>query len=251
MATPIENAHDRLIERLEFLGRLQDDEKIALQALPLRVRDFDEDSDLIRQGDKPTECCLILRGLACRYKMVSGGRRQILSIHFTGDLPDLQGLELEVMDHGISALTPVRAAFIPHEQVLSLWRRYPNVGELLMRQLLIDASIFREWIANIERRAAYDRIAHLFCEIFVRMKSLKLAEQDSFRLPMTQAEIGDATALSTVHVNRVLQQLRRDNLIASTGDVHAISDWEGLRRAGDFDDAYLHHLSNRRISGLD
>lgn len=236
----IETPHDRLIEKLKTIVALTDDEKAALRTLPVRVRDFGEDEDIIRQGDRPTECCLILRGLACRYKVVHGGRRQILSIHFTGDLPDLQGLHLEVMDHSISTLTPVRAAFIPHDAIHALSRRHSGVSDVLMRQSLIDAAIFRDWIANIGRRPAYERLAHLFCEIFVRMQKLGLAEKDSFRLPMTQAELGDATALSTVHVNRVLQRLRRERLITSTGDVHAIEDWDGLGRAGDFDESYLH-----------
>jgi CRP-like cAMP-binding protein len=105
---------------------------------------------------------------------------------------------------------------------------------------LIDAAIFRDWIANLGRRSAYERIAHLFCEVFVRMRQLNLVEKESFRLPMTQSELADACGISPVHVNRVLQQLRRDGLIISTGDVHAIADWEKLREAGDFDPAYLH-----------
>lgn len=236
----IETPHDPLIRRLESLGVLSAEEKDAVRKLPSRTKDFGENADLVRQGDKPTECCMVLRGLVCRYKMVAGGRRQILAIHFTGDLPDLQGLHLAVMDHGISALTVARAAFFPHEAVRQLGHRYPNIYDLLTKQALIDASLFRDWIANIGRRTAHQRMAHLFCEVFMRMRMLGLAEKDSFRLPMTQAELGDATALSTVHVNRVLQQLRREGLIISTGDVHAIADWDGLRHAGDFDESYLH-----------
>ncbi|HYD86936.1 MAG TPA: Crp/Fnr family transcriptional regulator [Vitreimonas sp.] len=237
----LEHPHELLIQRLRSLGALDGEEQEAVRALPARVRDFAENSDLVRQGERPVECCMVLRGLVCRYKMVAGGRRQILAIHFTGDLPDLQSLHLAVMDHGISALTVARAAFFPHDAIRQLGRRHPNVYELLMKQALIDASLFRDWIANIGRRTAYQRIAHLFCEVFMRMRKLGLAEEDSFRLPMTQAELADATALSTVHVNRVLQQLRRERLIVSSGDVHAIADWDGLRHAGDFEESYLHH----------
>lgn len=241
----LDSPHDRLIQKLETIGSVSAEEKDALRTLPVRTRDYAEDADIIRQGDRPTESCLIMRGMACRYKMVGGGRRQILSLHFAGDLPDLHSLHLNHMDHGIGTLTPVRAAFIPHDAIRQLAHRHDHIGDLLMKHTLIDGSIFRDWIANIGRRTAYERIAHLFCEVFVRMQKLGLAEKDSFRLPMTQAELGDATALSTVHVNRVLQQLRRENLIVSQGDVHAIADWDGLKRAGDFDDGYLHQRSNK------
>lgn len=236
----LDTPHERLIQRLGAHGKLEDEHKAAVRALPMRVRDFADDADLVRQGDRPKECCLIVRGMACRYKLVSGGKRQIVSICFTGDLPDLQSLQLEVMDHSISALTVVRAAFIPHEAMKALWAEHPALGQLFLKHALIDAAIFRDWVANVGRRSAYERIAHLFCEVFIRMQSLGLAATDSFRLPMTQSELGDATALSTVHVNRVLQQLRRENLIASQGDVHEIVDWEGLKQAGDFDESYLH-----------
>lgn len=232
--------HDRLIARLNTIARLGEAEREALRRLPFRIRRFDENKDLVSQGDRPFECCVILEGMAARYKVVGGGRRQLLSLHFAGDLPDLQSLQLEHMDHGIYALTPVRAAFVPHEAVRSMIRASEKLSDVLIRHALIDASIFREWVANIGRRNAYERIAHIFCEVFVRMRALGLAQHDSFRLPMTQAELGDAAGLSPVHVNRVLQRLRKEGLISSRGDVHAIGDWERLRTAGDFSEDYLH-----------
>lgn len=210
-----------------------------IRQLPLHVRLFDEDCDLVRQGDTPTGCCLILDGLAARYMFVRGGR-QILSLHFSGDLPDLQGLHLEHMDHGIYALTPVRAAFIPHSAVRSMIRSSPEIADLLIRLALIDAAIFRQWIANIGRRSAFERIAHVFCESFLRMRTLNLVEEKKFFLPITQVELGDATGLSQVHVNRVLQRMRADDLIISKGNEHAIVDWERLCRAADFNKRYLH-----------
>lgn len=187
---------------------------------------------------------MIFEGLAARYKMLSEGRRSILSIHFAGDLPDLQGLHLAHMDHGIFALTPVRAGFIPHEAVKAMTHRHEKLADILIRYALIDASIFRQWIANIARRSAYERIAHIFCEVHVRMNVLELAAQDGFRLPMTQAELGDATGLSPVHVNRVLQRMRKDGLITSRGDAHAVTDWERLRAVADFTEDYLHLRRN-------
>lgn len=237
----MEEPHERLIQRLSALGSLDEADRAAVGALALRVRDFERGEDIVRQGEHPTESCLLLRGLACRYKMVARGR-QIISLHFAGDLPDLQGLHLDVMDHGLSCMTSVGAAFIPHSAITLLTRARPRLGDLLMKHTLIDASIFRDWIASLGRRSAYQRMAHLFCEVFIRMRTLDLAAEESFRLPMTQAELADACGISPVHVNRVLQRLRRDGLITSNGDVHSIADWEGLRTAGDFDEAYLHQF---------
>lgn len=239
---PAENPNDRLIQRLACFAELSEEQQALLRALPLHARSFDKGEEIVRQGDRPTESCLIISGLACRYKVVAGGKRQILSLHFAGDMPDLQGLYLEVMDHGIACITGVRAAFASHQALRALFQQDHRLGELFWQHTLIDASIFRDWIASLGRRSAYQRMAHLFCELFVRMRALDLAEKESFRLPMTQSELGDACGLSPVHVNRVLQRLRREGLIVSTGDVHAIADWEGLREAGDFDDAYLHHM---------
>ena len=236
----MDTAHNRLVQRLTSIGTLSDDERAALRALPLRTKGFAKGTSLVRQGERPIECCLILSGLACRYKLVVDGKRQILSLHFAGDLPDLQGLQLNVMDHGISALTNVSAAFIPHPPMVAMKRAHPNLADLFEKHALIDASVFRDWIANLGRRSAYQRLAHLFCELFVRMRNLGLVDRDGFRLPMTQAELADACGLSPVHVNRVLQQLRREGLIVTTGDLHSIVDLQGLREAGDFDDVYLH-----------
>ncbi len=232
--------HGRLIRRLETIAALSEEDKEALRRLPFRPKRFSENTDLVTEGDKPTECCIILEGFAARYKLLSGGRRQILSLHFAGDLPDLQSLQLARMDHGIYALTHVLAAFIPHESVRAMNRASEKLNDTLIRYALIDASIFRQWIARNGRYTAYERIAHIFCEIYVRMRVLGLTDEQSFQLPITQAEIGDATGLSPVHVNRVLQRLRKEGLIVSRGDVHGVGDWERLREAADFSEDYLH-----------
>jgi CRP-like cAMP-binding protein len=236
--------HDRLVRRLQTIAAVGEDERALLGTLPLRERRYGKGANIVRQGDKPSECLLILEGLAGRYQMTSRGRRQILSLHFSGDMPDLHSLQLHTMDHGIYALTRARAAFIAHDAMRALMRLSPRLSDILMRDVLIDASIFRQWITNIGQRTARERIAHLFCEVFVRMGVLGLAEAHSFRFPITQAELGDATGLSPVHVNRVLQSLRKAGLIASRGDVHEITDWPGLRAAADFSDDYLHLRSD-------
>jgi CRP-like cAMP-binding protein len=232
--------HDLLIRQIETVSRLTPDARTHLRDLPFRTRLIEENRDVFREGQRATECCVILSGLACRYKIVGGGRRQILSLHFAGDVPDLQSLLLDKMDHNLGMLTAGAVAFIPHEAIRALSAKNPSVAEALGRQALVDGSIFREWIANVGRRIAIERIAHLICECFTRMRALGLADNDSFDLQMTQAELGDATGLSNVHVNRTMQSLKKAGIIGTEGRSHKILDWRRLQETGDFDPAYLH-----------
>ena len=232
--------HQRLIRKLESIIDLSNEDKKALLQLPLRVRTVPADQDIVRQGDRPSECCLILDGFVCRYKILPSGKRQIMSFHTAGDMPDLQSLHLHVMDHSVGTLVPTRVAFIPHESVLDVGLRHPNLAAAFWRDTLIDAAIFREWMAGIGRRSAYQRIAHLFCEMEMRSRAVGLSNNHSYELPVTQEEIGDALGLSTVHVNRVLKELRGNGLISFKSSTVTVRDWEGLKEAGEFDPAYLH-----------
>jgi CRP-like cAMP-binding protein len=145
-----------------------------------------------------------------------------------------------VMDHSLGTLTPCRVAFIAHAALHAITRAYPSVMALFWRDTLIDAGIFREWLTGVGRRTAHQRIAHLFCEIHIRLKAVGLANGDGFELPITQAELADSLGLSTVHVNRVLQDLRRDGLIQSRGKYLAVTDWRTLEEVAGFDPRYLH-----------
>jgi CRP-like cAMP-binding protein len=215
--------------------------KRSIAALPVTLRDLRADQDIVRDQDRPSQCCVILEGFTCRYKMLDGGKRQILSFHIAGDLPDLQSLHLEIMDHNLGTVVPSKVAFIPHETMRAFLRAHPRISDIFWRDTLIDAAVFREWITNVGRREAYGRIAHLLCEVYVRLLAVGLTNGQSYQMPVTQAELGDATGLSTVHVNRTLQELRGDGLISTpkNGQV-VIEDWGGLQKAGEFDPTYLH-----------
>jgi CRP-like cAMP-binding protein len=229
-----------LIRKLESIAPVSKDEREAIADLPITVRDLKADADIVRDQDRPSQCCLILEGFACRYKVLPGGKRQIFSFHIPGDIPDLQSIHLQVMDHSLATMVPSKVAFIPHETVRAFIRAHPRIGDIFWRDTLIDAAIFREWVANVGRREAYERIAHLFCELFVRVRAVGLNNGDSYEMPVTQAELADATGLSTVHVNRTMQALRANGLIKTENGKVVIQDWEGLQEAGEFDPTYLH-----------
>jgi len=144
------------------------------------------------------------------------------------------------MDHSLMTMTPCKLAFIPHQSVTDMMRRCPRVADVMWRDTLIDAAIFREWMISIGRRSAYTRIAHVLCEVMMKIRAVGLADGHSCELPITQAEIGDALGLSTVHVNRSLQELRGDGLIEWRSKSLTALNWEGLKKAGEFDPTYLH-----------
>ncbi len=229
-----------LIRKLETITDLSAEERQALNDLQMTIRDLKTGQDIVRDGDRPSQCCLILEGFACRYGMTPNGKRQIFSFHIPGDIPDMQSIHLTVMDHSLGTIRASRVAFIPHENVRALCRRSPRIADVFWRDTLIDAAVFRTWMMGIGRRSAFARIAHLFCELYLRFKAVGLTNGAGFNLPITQAEIGDALGLSTVHVNRTLQELRGENLIVLRGGSLTVPDWEALKEAGEFDPTYLH-----------
>jgi CRP-like cAMP-binding protein len=229
-----------LIRKLESIVSLDENERTALLNLPLQVVSLKADQDIVREGDRPTRSCALLEGFTAMFKVTAEGKRQITAFHIPGDIPDLQSLHLEVLDTSLSTLTPCKVGFIQHEALQDLCDRHPRIAKALWRETLIDAAIYREWTVNVGRREAYSRIAHILCELTVRMKAVGLTRDDTCKIPITQNEFADATGLSNVHVNRVLQALRSDGLIILKGDTLQVLDWDKLKQAGDFDPTYLH-----------
>ena len=243
MNTTAGNDASRVIRHLETSFKLSDDEKAAVEKLPMNITDIRADQDVVREGDRPTRCFALLEGYGCTSKMTGEGKRQIMAFHVPGDVPDLQSLHLEVLDMSVSTLTPCKVGFIEHEVMRDLCVRYPRIAAALWRDTLISAAVFREWVMNVGRRQAYGRMAHLLCEWVIRMRAMGLAEDHACDLPMTQNELADATGMTTVHVNRTLQELRRHKLIELKGSKLTVLDWEGLTKTGDFDPTYLHLIN--------
>lgn len=238
-----------LLRKLESIADLSDEERQAILALPMNVRVFEAKSDIVRDADRPSDCALVLDGFVCRYKILPDGRRQIMGFYIPGDIPDLQSLHLQVMDHSVGTLVRSSVATIPHQSLRDLMRHHPGLAEVFWRDSLIDAAMFREWMIGMGRRTAFQRTAHLLCELHVRLLAVGLAEADGYELPVTQNELGDALGLSTVHVNRVLQDLRSEGLIVLRGGSLGIPDWEALKNAAEFDSAYLHLKARARYMG--
>jgi CRP-like cAMP-binding protein len=229
-----------LIRRLQSLFTLTDGERQALEALPMQIVALRENQDIVRMGDRPSRSCLILSGFTCTYKLTGDGKRQIHNFNIPGDIPDLQSLHLEVLDNSLGTITPCSVGFITHEALDKLCERHYRIAKAFWRENLIEGAIFREWMTSIGQREAYPRIAHLLCEMLVRLRAVGLVNGYSCNWPITQAEIGDALGITTVHVNRVLQEMRANSLIELKGNRLNIPDWDRLKEAGDFEPTYLH-----------
>ena len=229
-----------MLRKLTYWYPLDKSDQEALLALPHRVRELDAHHYVVREREAATHSCLMLSGFSVRHKIVVGGARQIVAIHMRGDMVDLQNSMLKTADHSVQMLTKGEVAMIPREAVQELALKRPRIGMAMWKDTLVDGSIFREWIANIGRRDAATRLAHLLCEFSLRLKLAGLGEQTDYELPMTQEQLADATALTSVHVNRTLQALERDGLISRDQRAVTIEDWQRLADAGDFDATYLH-----------
>jgi CRP-like cAMP-binding protein len=228
-----------LLRKLQSISDPTQAEHRALAGLRPTIKVLGANEDIVREGDRPSIVCLILEGFACRYATVPSGRRQIMSLHIPGDIPDLQGLFIKVMDHNLATLVPTKVALIPHDAMRNLIDDNKRIAHMLWRDSLVDAAIFRKWIVGIGRRTAYARFAHLVCEFAVRMHAVGLMEANVCAMPFTQSDVADALGLSNVHVSRVLGRLRRQGLFTWQDGVLTIKRWKQLQKVAEFDPSYL------------
>jgi CRP-like cAMP-binding protein len=232
-----------LIRKLEAYARLSDDDRRLLDSASQDARTVPGRTDLIREGDRPADVHLILEGFACRYKITSEGKRQIMAYLVPGDFCDLHVFVLEHMDHSIGTLSPCKVVNIPRERILALLER-PRLSLTLRLAVLTDMAVLREWLVNFGQRPAEERVAHALCELLMRLHVVGLADEGSYQLPITQGELADTMGLSNVHVNRVLQKLRQAGLISWKGDVLVVPDVDRLIEFSGSNPNYLHLAGN-------
>ena len=229
-----------LADRLGARAPLAHAERAALSALPVSVREFDPGQYLLREGDRPKYCSFLKSGFVYRHKIVGDGGRQIVAVHVPGDFVDAQNILLEQSDHNIQALTDTVMYMIPAEDFIAAAMAHPAIAKAVWRETLIEAAILREWVANVGRRDARARTAHMLCEMAVRREAAGLGSRETFDLPMTQEQLGDTLGLTAVHVNRTLKTLESDGLITRNKRSVTVANWRELRSVGDFTANYLH-----------
>jgi CRP-like cAMP-binding protein len=231
---------DPFLRRIESRDDLGPAERQALIDAVGSFEDFGAGADLVREGDRPARCTLLVSGFAARYRTVANGERQFAAIHVAGDFIDLHSFPLKVMDHSIVALTPCEVAIYPHEAIRAVTEQFPHLTRLLWLLTLLDSALQREWIFCLGRLSAEARAAHLFCELGIRLDVAGLGSANDYRLPLTQQDLADALGLSSVHANRVIQSLRKKRLLTWQMNRVTLPDPAALREMGEFDAHYLH-----------
>jgi CRP-like cAMP-binding protein len=237
---------ERLIAGLERRDQLSDVEKATIEAFPYRMQSFQGGQELVAEGSRPSESCLVLTGFTARAQFLSDGARQISAVHVPGDFVDLHCFLLKTMDHSVVAIRQCTAAYIPHSALREAMAASPHLGRLFWLSTLIDAAIQRAWITSLGRRTPAQHIAHLLCELHERLEPLGLVKDGSFEFPPTQTDISDMVGLSVVHVNRTIQELRAKALVAWSNQVVTIPDLERLKAFSGFDPAYLNLVKEPR-----
>jgi CRP-like cAMP-binding protein len=242
---------DILVRKLAHGADLSAADVRALERSVLKTKKVEARKDIIEEGEEPEFVHVVLQGFAFRYKAVENGGRQIVGLLAPGDFCDLHIAILGRMDHAIATLSASQIAYIPRDAVRVLTQTSPALTQALWWASLVDEAVLREWLVGMGRRPADRQIAHLFCELLVRLEAVGLSKGNVLNLPLTQSELADTVGLTTVHVNRTLRHLRELGLMAWRGSRLSILDVEGLKTFAQFDPNYLHLDKARREGGLD
>ena len=238
--TAARNPLELLVRNLELRAPLPAEDREAVLNLSYTLRTLEAATYTIREADAPEHCAILVSGFAYRQKLTGDGSRQIVALHLPGDALDFQNLFLDVSDHSIQMLTRAEVAFVRIRDLQVLARERPAIGHAILVKILVEASIFREWVLNVGRRDSRMRVAHLLCELGVRLDAEGLADDYGYELPMTQEQLADAVGLTSVHVNRTLKSLEAEGLIVRSKRSVSFPDWKRLRSVGDFNQRYLH-----------
>lgn len=239
MPSLVQTALARFVKRIERGVELSDDERQAILELPATEVQTKQGHDLARPGDTVTHATLCADGIIGRFDIMRSGARQITALYVPGDMSDLHSLVAPSITWGLTPLAPSMIVRVPHTHLMRLAMTYPNLALAFWRETTVDASILAKWIANMGRKDARARIAHLLCELGFRMEKAEAGSQVNYELALTQEQIGDATGLTAVHVNRTVTGLRRDGIV----DVHSrrvqILRWDELVTIAEFNPSYL------------
>ncbi|QIG97374.1 MULTISPECIES: Crp/Fnr family transcriptional regulator [unclassified Bradyrhizobium] len=226
---------EMMVRKLRLHSELPDEDVAALRSIVAPVRSLPEDSLIVREGELSTQCCVIMSGFAYRSKVSETGKRQILSFHVAGDMPDLQGLPVKRMDHDLTTLSKAKVGFIRHDLLERTLSTRPALAQALWRETLTDSALFRQWIVNLGTRSASGRMAYLLAELRGRLAAMGLVANEQFDFPVTQSKLADALGLSVVHVNRVLQAFRTKGILDLRNRVVTLRDFEKVLELGGFD----------------
>ena len=238
MASTDTSALQLFLNRLIRRSRLTEQEQEAILGLPAKPVQVQANRDVVRMGDVVDHAYLVVDGLVAQFDQTSQGARQITALFIPGDMPDLHSVVHPQVGWALQALTTTTLVTVPHMALRSIAARHPAIAEAFWRDGIVDAAILSQWVVNLGRRDAQQRMAHLFCELAVRYEQIGTKRTDAFPFPITQAQLADVLGLTAVHVNRVLQKLRTEGVVLEHRMMQ-ILDWKRLASLGDFDGIYL------------
>jgi CRP-like cAMP-binding protein len=232
-------ARNPLVAKLSQFAPLSDQDVRLLETLCLREERFRAGANIAIEGETPRSAFVLTRGMACRFRLMPDGRRQILTILIPGDFSDLHGFLLKAMDHSVAAIGPTRIAAIGREAVIDIIANHPRIGAALWWSAMQEGAMLRERIVALGRRSARGRVAYILCELVWRQRAVGMAEDHAIRLPFTQTDLADMLGLTSVHTNRVLQGFRRDELITLEHRRLTLHDLERLQAISGLTKDYL------------
>lgn len=240
LSTAERSVAEPVIRRLSALRPLSTEARASLEhAMFEGLHRAGSGEDLISEGDPVDSVRIVVSGWLCRYKTLEDGRRQIVNFIFPGESCDAHAFLLSVMDHSIATMTPVVYSEIRRARFESLMASDRSLAEAFWCETLVNNVIQREWAINLGRRVALERVAHLFCEMFERLRPVGMVDGNSCVMPVTQMDLADATGLSVVHLNRTLQELRASGLIVLRERTLTIPDLDALKDAALYSPSYL------------
>lgn len=228
-----------LILQLERFGRLAPEEKLALTAMRVRSRRVGARQDLAHEDDGPELDDMLLAGFACRYVVLPNGRRQVLAYILPGEFCGRRMGNCDIPEHAIATLSAVKVAAFAREELAGVAYRFPNVGRALDLTRAVEQATLYQWLLNLGQRTALERTAHMLCELFVRLRCLGLAHEGTCEVPLRQADIADALAISAVHLNRTLTRIRRLSIGSFLRNHLTIEDFPALQKLAGFRPDYL------------
>lgn len=228
------------LKKLRRRTDVSSDEERAIRDCVAEVRSIPADELVVQSGEELDSSLLLLDGWMARSKDLAGGERQVTELHVAGDFADLHSFTLKRLDHDITALTDCRVAVVPHDRIREITQRFPRLGRIFWFSTSVDAAIHRELALSLGQRSALGRMAHIFCELYVRLDVVGRARNDGYEFPLTQRELSECLGLTVVHANRTLQELRRRGLVELQNRQLTIRNRRGLEGVAEFDPAYLY-----------
>jgi CRP-like cAMP-binding protein len=228
------------LKKLRKRTEISSEEERAIRDSVLETRDVAADEIIVRSGEELSSSLVLLSGWMARSKDLEGGQRQVTELHVAGDFADLHGFTLKRLDHDVLTLSRCTVAVVPHERLKTITEQFPRLARIYWFSTNIDAAIHREWAVSLGQRSALSRMAHLFCELYERLRVVGRVNDDGYEFPLTQRELSECLGLTVVHANRTLQELRRRNLVEFGNRQVTILDRRGLEGVAEFDPSYLY-----------